>query len=29
MSQYFEYIFDQREKRKGHYVSTVKGYDYR
>lgn len=28
MSQYFEYIFDQREKRKGHYVSTVKGYDY-
>lgn len=29
MDQYFEYIFDQREKRKGHFVSTIKGYDYR
>ena len=29
MNQYFEYIFDQREKRKGHFVSTIKGYDYR
>ena len=28
MGQYFEYIFDQREKRKGHFVATTKGYDY-
>lgn len=28
MDQYFEYIFEEREKRKYHYVSTIKGYDY-
>lgn len=28
MKQYFEYIFDQRQQRKGHFISTIKGYDY-
>lgn len=28
MDQYFEYIFEEREKRKYHYVDTIKGYDY-
>jgi hypothetical protein len=29
MAEYFEYIFDEREKYKFDYVATTSGYDYR